>query len=204
MKKVVLIFFLSALCLSVFSQPVVENATLVGWINPSAEIVIPNEVLTVKARVFVDNKSISSVDFNNVRVIESGALKNCISLKSVRMLNVRRINARAFDGNVKLENLSIPLVSVIEAFAFNGCKNLTSVELPSITKIKRRAFGQCESLTTVDMSKAADLQEIESVDDPKQAPFDLNNTKLTIYVSDESKLTLFPAPNLRKYSVKVK
>lgn len=204
MKKVTLLFFLSMLCVNIFSQPLVEDKALVGWTNPSAEITIPDGVVTVKAGALKENASIISVDFNNVRVIESGAFRNCASLKTVNMPNVRRINVRAFEKTVKLEHLSIPQGVTIQAYAFNGCANLTSVELPSIKEIKRGAFNPCKSLKTVDLRKAVDLEELEAVADPKQAPFDLNNKNLTIYVSDEGKLDLFPAPNRRKYSVKVK
>lgn len=204
MKKVISLFFLSMLCLNILSQPVVEDKALVGWTNPPAEITIPDGVVTVKAGALKENVSIVSVDFNNVRVIESGAFRNCVSLKTVNMSNVRRINARAFEKTVKLERLSIPQGVTIQAYAFNGCANLISVELPSIREIKRGAFNQCRSLKTVDLSKAVDLEVVEAAVDPKQAPFDLNNRNLTIYVSDESKMDLFPAPNQRKYNVKVK
>lgn len=204
MKKVTLLFFLSILRLNIFSQPVVENKTLVGWTNPPAAIVVPDEILTIKAGALKENNSIVSVDFNNVRTIESGAFRNCVSLKTINMPNVKRINARVFEKTVKLEHLSMPQGVIIQAYAFNGCANLTSVELPSIKEIKRGAFNQCRSLTTVDLSKAADLHDVEGGADPKQAPFDLNNKNLTIYVNDENKIALFPAPNQRKYKVKVK
>lgn len=204
MKKVTLLFFLSMLCLNIISQPVVEDKALVAWTNSPSEITIPDGVVTVKAGALKENASIISVDFNNVRVIESGAFRNCASLKTVNMPNVRRINARAFEKTVKLERLSIPQGVTIQAYAFNGCANLTSVELPSIKEIKRGAFNLCKSLKTVDLSKAVDLEEVEAAADPKQAPFNLNDKNLTIYVSDDSKIDLFPAPNERKYEIKVK
>jgi hypothetical protein len=204
MKKMTFLFFLSMLSLNVFSQHIIEDEALVGWINPPAEIVIPDEASSIKRGVLSDNPTITSVDFNNVSIIESGALKNCIRLDTVNMPNVRRVNARALEGAVRLEHVSIPQGVIIQALAFNGCRSLTSVELPSMRVIKRGAFSQCRSLTTVDLSKAVNLREVEGSGDPNNAPFDLNNKNLTIYVSDESKMDLFPAPNRRKYTVKIK
>lgn len=206
MKKL-LFFSALILCIStnIYSQ-IIEDQALVEWINPPANLVIPNEVETIRSRVFKGNTKIKTVDFNNVKIIESGAFTGCKSIENVKMPNVVRINARAMEGVIKLKNLYAPKCLVIQAFAFNGCTGLTSVELPSVKVIDRSAFKGCTSLTTVDLSKAVNLTRIgaTSLEYAEQPAFDPENKNLTILVSDESKISLFPPSDMRQYTVEVK
>ncbi len=196
MKNLTFLYFLLSLSTRLFSQPMIENGVLTGWKNPPSKLIIPDEVTTIKSRSFKGITSITSVDFNNVKVIESGAFAGCRSLKHVSMPNVVRINARAMEGVVNLTNLNMPKCLVIGAFAFNGCTGLISVELPTIKKIDKFAFKSCKSLNTVDLSKAIDLQMVGGLN-PEESPFDADNKNLTIYVSDESKIALFPSSDRR-------
>ena len=82
-----------------------------------------------------------------VRVIESGAFRDCESLTSIEIpYGVKEIGDEAFDGCVNLQAIVLPnSVSKIGERAFSGCWSLRSIEIPDeLIVIEDDVFEDCD------------------------------------------------------------
>lgn len=138
------------------------------------DLIIPNSVKVINARVF-RNSSITSVTIpNSVVTIGESAFQYCPSLSSVTIPNsVENIYPYAFYHCTSLSSVVIPnSVTFIGSYAFDGCPSLSSITIPnsvtnvyygtfsgtgltsiiipnSVTKIYPNAFTDCKSLKDV-------------------------------------------------------
>ena len=117
------------------------------------DLVIPDEVTTIKDFAFSGYTSLTSVTIpNSVTSIGGSAFEECSALTSVTIPNsVTSIGNRAFRGCSALTSVTIPnSVTSIGSYAFYGCSALTSVTIPnSVTSIGYGAFYGCSALTSV-------------------------------------------------------
>ena len=94
---------------------------------------------------------------SRVKVVGSGAFRDCSHLKSITIPNsVTTIEQQAFSNCTSLTSISIPQsITIIEAATFYGCTNLTSVRIPdSVTEIGFSAFYLCNSLKNVTVPRS--------------------------------------------------
>jgi hypothetical protein len=109
------------------------------------ELVIPNNVTTIKRYAFYKCSVLTSVEIpDSVTSVGESAFYGCTGLTSVKI------------GNS---------VTSIGENAFRNCSSLTSVEIPdSVTSIGNYAFSDCASLPVIDNIRYADTYLVETVD----------------------------------------
>lgn len=116
-------------------------------------LVIPEEITTIKTFTFSGCTSITSISIpNGVTEIGSHAFSFCVNLKNVTIPNtVTSIGGRAFCGCSGMSKIVIPnSVINIGRGLFIDCKNLTDITLPnSITSISDRMFRGCTELKNI-------------------------------------------------------
>ena len=117
------------------------------------DLVIPDEVTTIKSYAFYGCSSLTSVTIpNSVTRISISAFYGCSALTSVTIPNsVTSIGSSAFSDCSALTSVTIGnSVTSIGSSAFYGCSALTSVTIPnSVTSIESYAFSSCSSLTHI-------------------------------------------------------
>ena len=117
------------------------------------ELVIPNDVTSIKDHAFAGCDSLTSVVIgNSVTHIGENAFNGCHSLASIVIPdNVTSIGDGAFSSCTSLTSIIIPdSVTSIGDSAFSYCSSLTSITIPdSVTSIGDRAFAYCSMLTSI-------------------------------------------------------
>ena len=160
------------------SNFVVENNELIAYLGNDTNVIIPDEVKTIKERAFYDNDNINSVEMSdNVLIIEKEAFFGCENLEQINLSkNLNRIGKDAFAYTKNLKNIYIPkslqLVeyssngtffesgleratvefgrSELPYYLFRNSKNLKKVFLPEgIEIIQDGAFYNCDSLESI-------------------------------------------------------
>ena len=136
-----------------YGNPCYYGADLYIQGTKIVDLVIPDDVTTIKDYVFRNCTSLNSVVIGNgVTRIGKYAFYLCKNLKSVEIgNNVININEGAFSNCINMTEVVIGnKVTNIGASAFNDCDSLVNVVIPdSVTNIDRRAFFYCDSLTSV-------------------------------------------------------
>ena len=178
--KSVIITDLSAWCNIEFehysSNPLQYAHNLVLNDNPIKELVIPEDVTTIKNYTFYCCSNFTSVTFYpNVSSVGTSAFTGCNGLESVHIFDLEawcRItfqdgsNPLSYAHNLYLENnllkdVTIPNgLSKIEDYSFSGCSSITSVILPDgIETIGKNAFSRCDGLTTIAIPNSVTIIE---------------------------------------------
>ena len=167
--------------ITVNSEFVIENRTLVAYKGLGGEVVIPDDegILYIGAFAFClydtdntvelseedydankipsTNTTVTSVIIpNTVEEIQKYAFYNCVGLKKITVPpSVRFIREYAFYGDAKLETIDLSHVEAIGARAFAGCSKLTlnaETDLRKTYSIGVRAFENCTSITEVNLT----------------------------------------------------
>lgn len=128
MKKVLLLFVFILQCVGLIQAQTIENGVLKSWGDAKGAITIPDEVTEIAENCFytpgeegsedgwgggtdpVSNTDITSVDFNNVKIIGKNAFNGCTGIKSIVANKVENISESAFSGCNSLASLSLPAV----------------------------------------------------------------------------------------------
>ena len=114
------------------------------------DILIPNDITTIKAWAFAGVSGLNTVEISNgVTSIEKYAFRNCSASSITISDTVTAISNYAFYNCSGLTSINIPSsLSVINQSTFSGCSGLPSITIPSnITKINSQAFYNCSALT---------------------------------------------------------
>ena len=115
---------------------------------------VPDSVVQLQGESFKNCYSLSSVDLNNVKVIEDSTFENCSSLSRVKFSDsLTKINHDAFSYCSSLKSIILP--ESLERIGYNAfrCSGLESVAIPdSVTEIESSAFAECYNLKKVDLS----------------------------------------------------
>ena len=167
--------------ITVNSEFVIENRTLVAYKGLGGEVIIPDDegILYIGPFAFClydtdntvelteedydankipsTNTTVTSVVIPaTVQEIQKYAFYNCVGLKKVTVPeSVRFIREYAFYGDGKLEEVDLSNVEAIGARAFAGCAKLTldpEKDLRKTYAIGERAFENCASITGVDLT----------------------------------------------------
>ena len=127
------------------------NGSVADWCQIDFDNSSSNPLLG--AQFYIDNQLVTDLVIpDEVTTIKSYAFYGCSSLTSVTIPNsVTRISISAFYGCSALTSVTIPnSVTSIGSSAFYGCSALTSVTIPnSVTSIESYAFSSCSSLTHI-------------------------------------------------------
>ena len=121
----------------------------------------------------------------------------CTGLESVTFPStLEEMAFMSFMGCTNLEtiDLSKTKVASIEAALFSNCSSLTSVSFgPETSVFCNTVFVGCSSLTTIDLSLCEDVPDFNyTPDDDSESPFyNLEKSKITIYVKDADMKTAF-------------
>ena len=136
------------------SDFVIENGILTKYTGPGGDVVIPDGVVEIGRRVFLD-KSVTCVTMpESVTNIGIEAFRGCTQLKTVYWsAGLRKIEENAF-RECGLNEVILPeSVVTIRGGAFRSCQYLTKVILPkSLINISMGdwrcggAFAECEQL----------------------------------------------------------
>ena len=163
---------------TVNSEFVIENRTLIAYKGLGGDVVIPNDegILYIGAYAFclydtdrsielteddydknkipAANTTIRSVVIpDTVEEIQKYAFYNCTGLESVNIpAGVKVIREYAFAKDVKLNGVDLSRVETIGREAFSGCVSLTEADLTHAYAIGINAFRGCTSLTSVDLT----------------------------------------------------
>ena len=168
--KSVIITDLSAWCNVEFesdsSNPLQYAHKLILNDNPIKDLVIPEDVTTIKNYTFYCCSNLTSVTFHpNVSSVGVSAFTGCDGLESVHITDLEAWCKMSFQdscnpliyahnlylGNNLLKDVTIPDgLSKIEDYCFSGCSSIKSVILPDgIETIGKEAFKRCDGLTTI-------------------------------------------------------
>lgn len=148
-------------------SPLMYGAKL--YLNGSevTDLVIPDDVTTIKAACFYGCSSITSVTIgSNLRQLGAGAFSDCENLHSVNLEhaeNLAYIYDLAFSGSA-ITTISFPdAVSTIAYAVCSGCRSLISVIFPrNVDTIEQIAFSECESAQYYDFSKAEKVPKVDT------------------------------------------
>ena len=118
-----------------------------------ADLVIPNNVVTIGAYAFSDCSGITSLTIpNSVTSIGDYAFSNCSGITSLTIPNsVTSIGNYAFSNCSGITSLTIPnSVTSIGDYAFSDCSEITGLTIPnSVTSIGNYAFHNCSEITSL-------------------------------------------------------
>ena len=171
---------MTSLEVTVNSEFVIENRTLVAYKGLGGEVVIPDDegILYIGAYAFclydtdmsiilseedydankipAMNTSVTSVVIpEGVEEIQKYAFYNCTGLQSVTIPDsVKFIREFAFYGNTDLKDINLNNIEMIGREAFTNCENLEldKDELLKTYTIGKNAFENCNSLITLDLT----------------------------------------------------
>lgn len=121
----------------------------------------------------------------------------CTGLESVKFPStLEEMAFSSFFGCTNLEtiDLSKTKVASIEAALFHDCSSLTSVSFgPETSVFNNKVFVGCSSLTTIDLSlcEAVPAFNYTPGDDSESPFYNLEKSKITIYVKDADMKTAF-------------
>ena len=134
------------------SSPLYNGADLYINNEKVVDLVIPDDVETIKNCTFYGASFESVTIPDSVTTIGNYAFAYCDSLTSITIPDsVTTIESYAFSSCDSLTSITIPdSVTTIGQYAFYYCDSLTSVTIPdSVTTIEDDAFYDCNSLTSV-------------------------------------------------------
>lgn len=130
----------------------IENGTLVKYVGPGGDVVIPSSVTKLGKEAFYGCTSLTSVVIpDSVTDLGGAAFQKCSNLKSVTIPDsVTEIGLLTFSECTSLTGVTIPSsVTSIDSWAF-GSSGLKSITIPgSVTAMGDEVFGFCTDLTNV-------------------------------------------------------
>lgn len=140
--------------MSSMSDFIIEYGTLIQYVGPGGDVVIPEGVTEIGPEAFHNSmKTLTTISFpEGVIVIGDKAFKNCYNLISAVLPDsLRKIGKEAFDWCSSLKNISIPdNVSEIGDRAFNACSSLEEFVFPeAVTVISPSVLSNGKMLKSV-------------------------------------------------------
>lgn len=160
------------------------------------------KLASISQRAFYEVTGLVSIKLpEGLKVIgdswNGSTFSECTALQSVEFPStLEELNFASFWGCTSLEtiDLSKTKVASIEAALFRNCSSLTSVSFgPETSVFNNTVFVGCSSLTIIDLSLCDDVPIFNyTPGDDSESPFyDLEKSKITIYVKDADMKTAF-------------
>ena len=169
---------------SEYSNPLIYAKHLFINKEEITDLVIPDNVTTIKKYAFHNCAGLTSVSIsNNVTSIGDQAFQNCLGLNKLSIGNkVTTIGISAFHGCSSLTSVTIPnSVTTIGESAFYSCESIKSVNIPSsINLINESTFGYCSRLTSLVLTEGlaiikkqafSECRSLESVTIPSSVEY---------------------------------
>ena len=117
------------------------------------ELVIPEDITTIKDYAFAGGSSIKSLTMgDNISSIGAYSFYQCSLLASVKLASsVTYISNNAFYECTELESIQLPDgIESISEYCFYGCSKLEKLKLPeNLKQIKYSAFKNCNKIRSV-------------------------------------------------------
>lgn len=171
--------------LTVNSEFIIEDRTLIAYKGLGGKVVIPDDegILYIGAYSFclyttdntielpeddydankipATNTSVTSVVIpKGVEEIRKYAFYNCSGLKEVQLPDTVKIIAEyAFCDDVKLDTINLENITTIGREAFNNCKALKTINTPKTFAIGKLAFADCIELAYIDLTSLRNAGE---------------------------------------------
>ncbi len=96
--------------------------------------------------------------FPNLKVLPSGALRDCLSLYSITMPKVETIGSEALKWCRNIRSVDAAAVEYISASAFEGCADLATIEgMTELYILGESALEGCTSLSEVVLPKLSNM-----------------------------------------------
>ena len=160
------------------------------------------KLASIPARAFVQITGLVSIKLpEGLKVIgdswNGSTFSECTALQSVEFPSTLEVmEFSSFWGCTSLTtiDLSKTKVASIEAALFRNCSSLTSVSFgPKTSVFNNKVFVGCSSLTTIDLSlcEAVPTFNYTPGDDSESPFYNLEKSKITIYVKDAEMKTKF-------------
>lgn len=169
---------MARLSLTVNSEFIIENRTLIAYKGLGGVVTIPDDegILYVGSFAFClyetdttvelpeDDLDANKVPDTNTTItkviipegvedVQKYAFYNCPGLEEVVLpSSVKFLREYTFYNDVKLSRINLEKVQVIGAFAFHGCESLDGISPVKTYAIGRNAFQGCTSLSSIDLS----------------------------------------------------
>lgn len=118
----------------------------------SKTLTIPDNIQYIGKNAFEESCLEKVILPRQMKVIDTGAFKNCSNLKTVIMPQkiTGYLNSKIFSDCVKLEKVDFPECEDVPFSMFSGCTSLKQVSLPKeLSKIGESAFENCISLSSI-------------------------------------------------------
>lgn len=156
---------------------------------------------SIPDRAFYQIKGLVSIELpeglTKIGTLHGNVFYECTGLESVTFpstLEEMAFNSFLGCTSLKTIDLSKTEVASIEAALFHDCSSLTSVSFgPETSVFDNTVFVGCSSLTTIDLSLCEAVPDFDyTPGDDSESPFyNLEKSKITIYVKDADMKTAF-------------
>lgn len=132
------------------SSYITLNSVLLELWSTKGDIVIPDGVVGISDKLFLDNDKITSITFpEGMKFIGRRALEHCNYINEITLPEgMEEIREYAFSGSLYLKNVYMPdSITEIGEGAFCNCPELENISIPpKVTRIKARTFCGCDKL----------------------------------------------------------
>ena len=115
---------------------------------------VPAGITEIGTGVFRQRTDIRSIDFGDVKALDTYNFNACASIMSVRGENVRTLNGYNFYTCPNLSEVDLPNLENCSTNEFNGCTTLETISLPNLLIMRGQGvFQGCRALKNVYLPK---------------------------------------------------
>lgn len=156
----------------------IEGNKLISWASATGAIVIPANVTEIAENCFYtpeddsdgwgngsaeSNTNITSIDFNNVKIIGKNAFRGCSNIASIKALNVTTIAEDAFRDCTSLKKINLPVIVTLGKQSFANCEDLNDVALgQTLANVDENPFVNCQQLSSLKVDVASTTFKTEN------------------------------------------
>lgn len=141
-------------CLLPFIHPIITNNLYISG-EKAKDIVIPDEIKSLRKYLFYECKSIETIKLpNEIVEIPERAFKGCSSLEKVSLPSkLLIIGDSAFAQCIAIQQIVLPMsLTSVGDYAFTGCCSIQDIQLPSsLTSLGDYSLSACSSLERLDL-----------------------------------------------------
>ena len=167
-SKIFTLYILFVLGNIIASAQDIQGNKLISWASAAGNIRIPDEVTEIVENCFYtpadpdggwgageaeSNTNITSVDFNNVKIVGKSAFRGCIGIVSILSPQIETIAEDAFKGCISLKKLDLPSIINLDKDVFADCSDLEKVAIGrTLAVVGENPFRNCPKLSNLSMS----------------------------------------------------
>ncbi|MHB8131731.1 MAG: leucine-rich repeat protein, partial [Mobilitalea sp.] len=134
----------------------IEDGVLIKYIGSENEIVIPNGIKIIGSGAFKECTMEKVTIPDSVNIIENEAFQNCGMLTEIILPNsVKELGQSAFQGCSRLYRAELSNELYVNMSAFADCTSLKEVIIPDgVNTLKDYVFKNCTSLEMIDLPES--------------------------------------------------